>query len=127
MDKPMTRTLTVSVANMDEAFERALAAAERIDAGEGYQGEYRSFETLPQLFELFTPRRWALIHKLKQTGPSSLRGLARALDRDVKRVHEDVTILLAEGVIERDERNQLSIPFKVINISVKMDDSTKAA
>jgi predicted transcriptional regulator len=127
MDKPIARTLTVSVASIEESFARAMEAAERIDAGEGYQGEYRTFGTLPQLFELFTPRRWALISKLKQVGPSSLRGLARELGRDVKRVHEDVAALLEERIIERNERGQLTIPFKTISISVKMDDETRAA
>jgi len=127
MAEPIARTLTVGVTSMTNAFDRAEAAAERIDAGEGYQGEYRSFETLPLLFELFTPRRWALIQKLKQIGPSSLRGLARALERDVKRVHEDVSALLEEGVIERGDSNLLKVPFKTIEISVRMDDETQAA
>lgn len=127
MDETISRTLTVSVSSMEEAFHRALAAAERIDAGGEYQGEYRSFETLPQLFEVFTSRRWTLLYELKRLGPSTLRGLARALGRDVKRVHEDADILLKEGIIERNEDKKLFVPFAEIKIEATLTAPGTAA
>jgi len=38
---------------------------------------------------------------LQTTGPTTLRGLARELDRDVKRVHEDVSMLIKHGLVVR--------------------------
>jgi predicted transcriptional regulator len=121
------RTLTVTIDSDPRFFGREREAAERIDAGEGYQGEHYSFETLPLLFEVFSQKRWELITKLQSIGPSSLRALARALGRDVKRVHEDAAILLEEGIIERDEKNKLVVPFKTIHIDVKLEEESVAA
>jgi predicted transcriptional regulator len=85
-----------------------------------YQGEQHSFARISQLFAVFTPKRWELIERLQATGPSSLRGLARALGRDVKRVHEDVAVLLDEGIVERTEDEKLIVPFETISIEAKL-------
>ncbi len=52
-----------------------------------------TFESPAQLFSVLSPKRWELVEHLQRLGPSSLRGLARSLQRDVKRVHEDVSLL----------------------------------
>src|SRR5665213_3400905 len=109
------RTLTVRIEGDDRFFARARQAARNVDAGGGYQGEEYSFANLPLLLATFTPNRWKLIQKLQEIGPSSLRGLARALGRDVKRVHEDAAALIEEGIIERNEQNKLVVPFANIH------------
>ncbi len=48
-----------------------------------------SFESPAALFRVLSPKRWELIERLQALGPMSVRGLARELERDVKRVHED--------------------------------------
>jgi predicted transcriptional regulator len=53
------------------------------------------------LFRVLTAKRWELIERLQTTGPTTLRGLARELDRDVKRVHEDVSVLIKHGLVIR--------------------------
>jgi predicted transcriptional regulator len=121
------RTLTVTIDSDKKFVQRERAAARRIDAGGGYEGEFYSFATLPLLFEVFSPKRWALILKLREIGPSSLRALARAVGRDVKRVHEDAAVLLDEGIIERNDDNKLVVPFKTIHIDITMDDEFAAA
>ena len=120
------RVLTVRIEDDTDFFARAQEMARQVDAGAGYQGEDHSFATLTQLFETFSPKRWALIQKLQTLGPSSLRGLARALGRDVKRVHEDAAVLLAEGIIERNEAKKLFVPFDNIHIDVDLKASAAA-
>lgn len=44
-----------------------------------------------------------------------MRALARALDRDVKRVHTDVVELIERGLIERTEGGQVNVPYDVIH------------
>lgn len=78
-------------------------------------GDLFTFSSPAQLFSVLTPKRWALIERLQATGPSSLRGLARALGRDVKRVHEDAAVLLDWGLIERTAQGRLEAPFSVIH------------
>lgn len=121
------RSLTVGIEDDASFFDRALATGRAIDAGSGYQGEFRSFSSLAQLFGLFTPKRWELLEKLQALGPSSLRGLARELGRDVKRVHEDAARLLEEGIIERDADKKLFVPFERIHIAVDLDKAKSAA
>ena len=73
-----------------------------------------TFESPAALFRVLTPKRWELVEKLQALGPMSVRGLARSLERDVKRVHEDVGALIAVGLIERTERGKVHVPYAVI-------------
>lgn len=75
-----------------------------------------SFSSASQLFAVFTQKRWELIQKLQETGPSSIRGLTRALDRDVRRVHDDVALLIDWGIIERDDDGKVFVPYDLIHI-----------
>jgi predicted transcriptional regulator len=52
---------------------------------------------------VMTPKRYELIRHLRREPAASVRALARALARDVKRVHEDVVVLAELGLIDRDE------------------------
>ena len=79
-----------------------------------YQGEVFDFETPAALFRLLTPKRWTLIETLQTAGPLGVRALARALGRDVRRVHDDATALLDAGLVERDDLNKLIVPFEEI-------------
>lgn len=55
------------------------------------------------LCSVLTPKRYELIRHLRKEPAPSIRALARALNRDVKRVHEDVCSLEELGLISRDE------------------------
>ena len=78
-------------------------------------GSVLTFESPSALFRVLTPTRWELIERLQGIGPTSLRGLARALARDVKRVHGDVQVLIERGLIERTEAGQVYVPYDVIH------------
>jgi predicted transcriptional regulator len=74
-----------------------------------------SFSSPAQLFSVISPKRWELIERLQKIGPESVRGLARSLGRDVKRVHDDVTSLIDWGIIERTEQGKVCVPYDVIH------------
>lgn len=96
---------------MDEqAYARATRAFE---TGED-QGQFLTFSTPDQLFAVLPPKRWVLIERLQADGPLTLRGLARAVGRDVKRVHEDVAALIAERIVEWNDEKKLVVPFATI-------------
>ncbi len=121
------RNLTVSIdPDANHAFAAMMKHTKKAIA-EGYQGEGQGFSSMKQLFGVFTPKRWELLEKLQAIGPSSLRGLARALGRDVKRVHEDAAVLLNEGVIERDAVGRLVVPFETIHIDITLKAPPRAA
>jgi predicted transcriptional regulator len=67
-----------------------------------YRGEHFDFESPAALFRILTPKRWELIERLQIEGPLGVRALARAVRRDVKRVHEDATALLGIGFVEKN-------------------------
>src|SRR5512136_222616 len=79
-----------------------------------------TFESPAALFRVLTPKRWEILERLQGLGPSSLRGLARSLERDVKRVHEDVAALIEVGLIERTKRGQIHVPFTVIEADFEL-------
>ncbi len=104
-------TVTLGVASRD-AISRSFAAAMR---GEE-QGQFISFATAELLFQTLTEKRWNLLKVMTGAGPLSIREVARRLDRDVKRVHEDVTALLNCGVLERDEGGSIVFPYDAIHV-----------
>ncbi|MEC9463643.1 MAG: transcriptional regulator [Pseudomonadota bacterium] len=73
-----------------------------------------TFSSASQLFSVLSPKRWELIEGLQGLGASSIRGLARTLGRDVKRVHEDVSTLMDWGLVEKDEEGRVVVPFEEI-------------
>ena len=74
-----------------------------------------TFSTPAQLFSVISPKRRELIERLQHIGPSTIRGLARELDRDIKRVHDEVTVLMEWGIVERDEDGLVHVPYSVIH------------
>jgi predicted transcriptional regulator len=62
-----------------------------------------SFADLPLLLRTLSPARWALLKRLRASGPVTVFALARALGRDYKNVHTDVARLAALGLIEKTD------------------------
>jgi predicted transcriptional regulator len=78
-------------------------------------GDTLEFESPAALFRVLTPKRWELIERLQELGPSSVRGLAREIGRDVKRVHEDVGVLMESGLVGRTADGKFKVPYDVIH------------
>ena len=74
-----------------------------------YQGEVFEFESPAALFRLLTPKRWELLETLQAEGPCGVRELARLLGRDVRRVHDDLSVLLEAGLVEKTEEGKLIV------------------
>lgn len=74
-----------------------------------------TFSSASQLFSIITPKRWMLIEQLQKSGAVSIRQAARDADRDIRRVHDDVSVLLDWGIIEKDESGKIFVPFDIIH------------
>ena len=74
-----------------------------------------TFSSPAQLFSVISPKRWQLIERLQHLGPSTIRGLARDLERDVKRVHDDITAMIDWGLVARDDEGRVHVPYRVIH------------
>jgi len=107
---------TIQIKKGDAAILRDAGAA-FVDAWRtGTSGsDLFTFSSPAQLFSVLSPKRWELIERLQAAGPISVRGLARELDRDVKRVHADAMVLLEWGLVERTEDRKLVVPYSVIH------------
>ncbi len=112
----MMRTATIRIRRKHEtvAQEMRTRFIKAWEAGE-YQGEFLDFESPAALFRVLTPKRWELLETLQKEGPMGMRALARALERDVRRVHDDVQALIEVGLIEKDENGKLVVPFAQIH------------
>lgn len=111
----MSRTATIRIErNSAEALGRGAQRFIRAWRTGKDQGSDFSFESPEALFRTLTPARWAVIERLQKLGPSTLRGLARALERDVKALHRDVHALTAIGLVVKDEKGRVLVPFSRI-------------
>lgn len=112
----MSRVATIRIERDTEAaLERGARGFVRAWKGRKDHGGDFSFESPEALFRSLTPARWAVIEQLQTLGPSTLRGLARALGRDVKAVHRDAHALIGIGLVAKDAQGRLVVPFARIH------------
>jgi predicted transcriptional regulator len=89
------RNLRAAAADIAEAWKAA-------EAGRPSAGNDRIvFRDWNALCAVLTPRRFDLLRHLRQSPEAGVRALARALKRDVRRVHADVTALAELGLLAR--------------------------
>jgi predicted transcriptional regulator len=109
------RYLTITLQPDWKGALRALGQAAKADT---YQGEVLNFESPGQFFGQLTEKRWEIVHAAQGRGELPVRELARAVGRDVKRVHEDVVILAGLGLLERTENGGVICPYSSMHIDM---------
>lgn len=85
-----------------------------------------TFLSWSALAAVMTDKRHALLRHLHRQPAISIRALARDLGRDYKRVHADVTALMAVGLVERDEKGGLHADYGRIDATILLDDDKAA-
>lgn len=118
------RTLTIT---LQPDWKAALRAAGKVAQHIDYQGETLNFESPGTFFSRLSERRWAIINALQAVGTMGVRELARYLQRDVKRTHEDAQILVELGLIERDDKGALTCPYADIHVDMHIAPHRQAA
>lgn len=109
------RYLTIT---LQSDWKGALRAAAQVAKVGIYQGEVLNFETPAQFFGQLTEKRWDIVRAAQGKGELSVRELARMVDRDVKRVHEDIVILAELGLLERTESGGVVCPYTSMHIDM---------
>ena len=104
-------------------WKSGLRAAGRKSQAKACQGEELAFETPAVFFGKLTERRWELVRVRQGKGAMSIRELARRDERDVKRVHEDVSVLTELGLFEREEGG-IAYPFARIHVDFELAAAT---
>ena len=114
------KDLKLGVESLDDFQNRTMDIARRLDKGDlRRRPAHHSFESAEQLLEVITPNRWRLIISLRKSGPSSIRALAKALGRDYRGVHADVTMLIEAGLIEKNDAGAILVPWSKITIEME--------
>jgi predicted transcriptional regulator len=72
------------------------------------------FKDLATLLSAMTPKRLELLKALRSTGPLSVRALAKVIGRDYKNTHGDAKALERLGLIHRDSKGLLHVPWNSI-------------
>lgn len=110
------------VEGRDAFTERTMAMARRLDRGERkVRATHISFESMESLLRVLTPNRWTLLRTLRGLGPASIRSLARTLGRDYRGVHADVSALIDAGLIERDDKALVFVPWSRITAEMALE------
>ncbi len=109
------RYLTIT---LQPDWQGALRAAAKAATANTYQGEVLNFETPAQFFGQLTQKRWDIVRAAQGKGELPVRELARLVNRDVKRVHEDVVVLAELGLLERTESGGVVCPYTSMHIDM---------
>jgi predicted transcriptional regulator len=113
--------MTFELEGFDAFKSRALGAVRALDRGEAFVGEaHLSFPDLETLLTIITPKRFALLRTLRQSGANSVRALAGALARDYKAVHGDVAALVTHGLIKREAKDRVSVRWDHVHADLRL-------
>ncbi|MGF6507861.1 helix-turn-helix domain-containing protein [Paraburkholderia tuberum] len=111
--------LNVHVGGARDMGRRFAAAFNRAQAGEHVEERHVTFLSLEEMLAALSPKRLEMLRHLHREGAESVKALATALDRDYKRVYEDVVILENAGLIVREE-GRLTAPWDAVTAEVSL-------
>jgi predicted transcriptional regulator len=112
------RYLTIT---LQSDWKGALRAMGQMAKANEYRGEVLNFESPGHFFGQLSQKRWDIVRAAQGKGELSVRELARAVGRDVKRVHEDIGILTNLGLLERTPSGAVVCPYSSMHIDMHME------
>lgn len=110
------------VQDIGDFFADASDMARGLDRGRHASNNAQlGFESMEVLLKVLTPGRWRLLRALRRSGASSVRALARVLERDYRGVHADVVALREVGLVETDAEGKVRVPWSRITAEMSVD------
>ena len=92
--------LTVGSAMEDEASRKFIDVWHRAEREETFHERHLAFESWETLARVLTGKRMELLRYVRRNNVTSVRALAKALNRDYSNVHADVRALSDAGLLE---------------------------
>lgn len=92
--------VTVGGAIEGEISQRFINAWHRAERGETFEERHLAFENWDILARVLTGKRMELLSHVRRHKITSIRALAKALQRDYSNVHADVQALSNAGLLE---------------------------
>jgi len=110
------RKLIVKVSSLENSLERFREVWERVERGENIKApvEILSFEDGADLMKSLSPKRLELLQELHKLGKTSIRQLAKHLNRDYRNVHQDVKALYQLGIMLGSSDGKYYVPWDTI-------------
>ncbi|TAN48599.1 MAG: hypothetical protein EPN21_14565 [Methylococcaceae bacterium] len=116
----MSEHIQLHVGSIDEMGKRFIDAWHRLERGETVKETNLTLFSLETLMSTLSPKRLALLKHLHRHPAGTLSELAKALGRDYKRVHDDVSVLAHAGLVVRD-KNGIRAPYDSLQAIVSLD------
>ena len=112
----MSKNIKIEVKGVEESAMEAVGAWERAEQGLAPEDpiDRLYFQSLETLLSVLTTRRLELLKMLHESGPSSVRSLAKKLNRDYKNVHQDIALLEKVGLIQRKDGKVNALRKRII-------------
>jgi predicted transcriptional regulator len=117
----VSKNIKVEVRGAEESAMEAVRAIERAEQSVAPEEpiDRLYFQSLETLLSVLTTRRLELLKVLHESGPSSVRALAKKLNRDYKNVHQDVALLEKVGLIQRKD-GKANAPWERIIAEIRL-------
>jgi predicted transcriptional regulator len=114
--------LNVTVGDsLARSLARARSAMESLQRGKMPKAHFGvGFAEVGQMLAVFTPKRWEVMTRLRETGPLTMAELARQLGRDYKNVHADVAALSEWLAVQRLDDGRVHVPWSEIVLDMKL-------
>jgi predicted transcriptional regulator len=111
--------ITVGGKIEDETSRRFAEAWHRAERGETFHERHLAFESWETLARVLTSKRMELLRYVRRHKVTSIRALAKALDRDYSNVHADVQALTAVGLLDAED-GSLHADYDAIETKIAM-------
>jgi predicted transcriptional regulator len=115
----MSETIKLNVGSIDDMGKRFISAWHRLEQGEDVKETHLTFFNWSEMVSALSPKRLELLRHLHAHPEKSVASIAKALGRDYKRVHEDVSTLEHAGLLVR-EGNLIKAPFDNVQAIVPL-------
>jgi len=122
----MKKTISIKVGSVEESLAKFKEAWIQAEKGKLKKKpiEILHFENMFLLLKTLSPRRLELMQQLHMQGLSSIRALAKLLNRDYRNVYDDIKALDKIGLVV-NEAGKYYVPWDSIKTEIPM--LTKAA
>ncbi len=104
--------ISVHVSSLEDMGQRFVTAWKAAEAGEAQPRDHVTFLGLEAFMAAMSPRRLELMRHLRRAGAMSVRKLSQELGRDYKSVHGEVARLIDAGLIERQAKDAVAVPWE---------------
>lgn len=99
----MSKRVDIHTGTIGDMGRRFVSAWHRLENGENVRETHLTFPSLQALLKVLSPKRLELLQAVHRHPAPSIKALAVRLQRDYKRVFEDVETLTASGLLHRDD------------------------